>query len=86
MRTQKTPKGAFLRWYGGMTLGGIAKVGQLQYLQPFLMIIFSVLFLGESITWLTIVLAFIVVICVIVGKSEPSAKKESYYEKHVLHK
>ncbi|WP_367888231.1 DMT family transporter [Bacillus wiedmannii] len=77
---------AYIAWYGGMTLGGIAKVGQLQYLQPFLMIIFSVLFLGESITWLTIVLAFIVVICVIVGKSEPSAKKESYYEKHVLHK
>ncbi|PEM20965.1 DMT family transporter [Bacillus wiedmannii] len=77
---------AYIAWYGGMSLGGIAKVGQLQYLQPFLMIIFSVLFLGESITWLTIVLAFIVVICVIVGKSEPSAKKESYYEKHVLHK
>ncbi|HDR8066144.1 DMT family transporter [Bacillus thuringiensis] len=77
---------AYIAWYGGMSLGGIAKVGQLQYLQPFLMIIFSVLFLGESITWLTIVLAFIVVICVIVGKSEPSVKKESYYEKHVLHK
>ncbi|TNP01540.1 DMT family transporter [Bacillus pacificus] len=77
---------AYIAWYGGMSLGGIAKVGQLQYLQPFLMIIFSVLFLGESITWLTIVLAFIVVICVIVGKSEPSVKKESYFEKHVLHK
>ncbi|MFC8056363.1 DMT family transporter [Bacillus cereus] len=77
---------AYIAWYGGMSLGGIAKVGQLQYLQPFLMIIFSVLFLGESITWLTIVLAFIVVICVIVGKSEPSAKKESYHKKHVLHK
>lgn len=77
---------AYIAWYGGMSLGGIAKVSQLQYLQPFLMIIFSVLFLGESITWLTIVLAFIVVICVIVGKSEPSAKKESYYEKHVIHK
>ncbi|HDW3056925.1 TPA: DMT family transporter [Bacillus cereus] len=77
---------AYIAWYGGMSLGGIAKVGQLQYLQPFLMIIFSVLFLGESITWLTIVLAFIVVICVIMGKSEPSVKKESYYEKHVLHK
>ncbi|MGU9544951.1 DMT family transporter [Bacillus cereus] len=77
---------AYIAWYGGMSLGGIAKVGQLQYLQPFLMIIFSVLFLGESITWLTIVLAFIVVICVIVGKSDPSTKNKSYYEKHVLHK
>ncbi|MDZ5610641.1 DMT family transporter [Bacillus pseudomycoides] len=77
---------AYIAWYGGMSLGGIAKVGQLQYLQPFLMIGFSVLFLGESITWLTIVLAFIVVICVIVGKSDPSVKKEAYYEKHLLHK
>ncbi|RHW05907.1 DMT family transporter [Bacillus cereus] len=77
---------AYIAWYGGMSLGGIAKVGQLQYLQPFLMIIFSVLFLGESITWLTIVLAFIVVTCVIVGKKDPSVKKEAYYERHILHK
>lgn len=33
-----------------MSLGGIARVGQIQYLQPFLMIGFSVLFLGEFIT------------------------------------
>ena len=77
---------AYIAWYGGMSLGGIAKVGQLQYLQPFLMIGFSVLFLGESITWLTIVLAFIVVICVIIGKSDPLVKKEVQHEKHILHK
>ncbi|PQQ47414.1 DMT family transporter [Bacillus thuringiensis] len=77
---------AYIAWYGGMSLGGIAKVGQLQYLQPFLMIGFSVLFLGESITWLTIALALIVVICVIVGKSDSSVKKEAYYEKHILNK
>lgn len=65
---------AYVAWYGGMSLGGIARVGQIQYLQPFLMIGFSVLFLGESITWLTIVLAIIVVICVIVGKNAPVIK------------
>ena len=58
---------AYVAWYGGMSLGGISRVGQIQYLQPFMMIGFSVLFLGESITWLTIVLAVIVVGCVIVG-------------------
>ncbi|QCJ44609.1 DMT family transporter [Bacillus sp. S3] len=68
---------AYIAWYGGMSLGGIAKVGQIQYLQPFLMIGFSVLFLGESITWLTIVLAIVVVICVIIGKNAPVIKKES---------
>lgn len=67
---------AYVAWYGGMSLGGIARVGQIQYLQPFLMITFSVLFLGESITWLTIVLAIIVVGCVILGKSAPSNKIE----------
>ncbi|WP_242461749.1 hypothetical protein [Bacillus thuringiensis] len=60
-----------------MFLDDIAKVGQLQYLQPFLIIGFSVLFLFESTTWLTIVLAFIVVICVIVAKSDPTNKKEA---------
>ncbi|PAF16992.1 DMT family transporter [Terribacillus saccharophilus] len=59
---------AYVAWYGGMSLGGIAKVGQIQYLQPFLMIGFSTFFLGESITWLTIVFAIVVVGCVIIGK------------------
>lgn len=68
-----------------MSLGGIARVGQMQYLQPFLMISFSVLFLGESITWLTIVLAIIVVMCVIIGKNTPVTKKETHYNNHVLH-
>lgn len=63
---------AYVAWYGGMSLGGIARVGQIQYLQPFLMIGFSVLFLGESITWITIVLAMIVVLCVIAGKNTDS--------------
>ncbi|NHM32068.1 DMT family transporter [Neobacillus terrae] len=76
---------AYVAWYGGMSLGGIARVGQIQYLQPFLMIGFSVLFLGESVTWLTIVLAIVVVICVIIGKSAPVIKKESHYNNSALH-
>lgn len=76
---------AYVAWYGGMSLGGIARVGQIQYLQPFLMIGFSVLFLGESITWLTIVLAVVVVICVIIGKNAPVIKKESHYNNSFLH-
>lgn len=75
---------AYVAWYGGMSLGGIARVGQIQYLQPFLMIGFSVLFLGESITWLTIGLAIVVVICVIIGKNAPVIKKESHHKNSVL--
>lgn len=75
---------AYVAWYGGMSLGGIARVGQIQYLQPFLMIGFSGLFLGESITGLTIVLALVVVICVIIGKNAPVKKKEVHPKNTVL--
>lgn len=74
---------AYVAWYGGMSFGGIARVGQIQYLQPFLMIGFSVLFLGESITWITIVLAIIVVICVISGKNALVEKKRVHLENNV---
>ncbi|MDR4936852.1 DMT family transporter [Rossellomorea marisflavi] len=62
---------AYVAWYGGMSLGGIAKVGQIQYAQPFFMIGFSFLFLGEPVTWLTIAFAIIVVLCVTIGKEAP---------------
>lgn len=69
---------AYVAWYGGMALGGIARVSQLQYLQPFLMILFATLFLGESITMVTILTAIIVVISVFIGKNAPIAKKNLY--------
>ena len=68
---------AYVAWYGGMALGGIARVSQLQYLQPFLMITFAVLFLGESFTILTIVTAAIVVVSVLIGKNVPIEKRNS---------
>lgn len=69
---------AYVAWYGGgMALGGIARVSQIQYLQPFLMILFATLFLNESISWFTIVVAMIVVISVIVGKNTAITKKDT---------
>ncbi len=62
---------AYVAWYGGMSLGGIAKVEQIQYAQPFFMIGFSFLFLGEPVTWLTIAFAIIVILCVTIGKDAP---------------
>lgn len=76
---------AYVAWYGGMSLGGIARVGQIQYFQPFLMIGFSVLFLGESITWLTIALAIVVVICVKIGNNAPEIKNKPHHKNSVLH-
>ena len=59
---------AYVAWYGGMALGGVARVGQIQYLQPFFMLLFSVLLLNEPFSWLSVVFALIVVFCVVVGK------------------
>lgn len=67
---------AYVAWYGGMSLGGVARIGQIQYLQPFLMIGFSVIFLGEKMTWLTVILAIVVVMCVIIGKNSTIVKTE----------
>jgi len=68
---------AYVAWYGGMAMGGISRVSQIQYLQPFLMIIFAALFLHESITVFTIVIAIAVVLSVIIGKNSSIAKKDS---------
>ncbi|MEE3951682.1 DMT family transporter [Peribacillus frigoritolerans] len=66
---------AYVAWYSGMAMGGIARVSQIQYLQPFLMIVFATVFLDESITFFTIVTAMIVVFSVILGKNAPVTKK-----------
>ncbi|HZH61361.1 MAG TPA: DMT family transporter [Metabacillus sp.] len=66
---------AYVAWYSGMAMGGIARVSQIQYLQPFLMILFATVFLDESITLFTIVIAVIVVFSVIFGKNAPVSKE-----------
>lgn len=68
---------AYVAWYSGMAMGGIARVSQIQYLQPFLMIMFAAAFLGESISLFTIGAAVIVVLSVIIGKNAGVSKKES---------
>ncbi|MFC7391735.1 DMT family transporter [Scopulibacillus cellulosilyticus] len=71
---------AYVAWYSGMAMGGIARVSQIQYLQPFLMILFATVFLDESITFFTLVTAVIVVFSVILGKNAPVSKKGSVSE------
>jgi drug/metabolite transporter (DMT)-like permease len=66
---------AYVAWYSGMAMGGIARVSQIQYLQPFLMIVFATVFLDESITSFTLVTVMIVVFSVILGKNAPVTKK-----------
>lgn len=66
---------AFFAWYRGLALGGIARVGQVQLLQPFLTIAASVAFLGEHLTLATIGFACGVGLCVALGKSAPVVAK-----------
>jgi drug/metabolite transporter (DMT)-like permease len=73
---------AYVAWYSGMAMGGIARVSQIQYLQPFLMILFSAVFLNESITFFTLIIAVLVVFSVILGKNAPVSKKGSVSEKN----
>jgi drug/metabolite transporter (DMT)-like permease len=54
----------FIFWYHGLALGGIARVGQLQLLQPFIGLILAAVLLGEPIAWTMIASAAIVVLCV----------------------
>ncbi|MGF1676980.1 MAG: DMT family transporter [Rivularia sp. (in: cyanobacteria)] len=62
---------AFFAWYRGLATGGIARVSQVQLLQPFLSILLSALFLKEKITYLMICTALIVVISVAIGRKQP---------------
>jgi drug/metabolite transporter (DMT)-like permease len=65
----------FFAWYRGLALGGIARVGQIQLIQPFLTILASALLLGENLKFETIGFAAAVIGCVILGKrTQISAK------------
>lgn len=58
----------FFAWYKGLSLGGVARVGQVQLLQPFLTILASAILLGEPLTFKTLGFAASVVVCVALGK------------------
>lgn len=48
---------AFFAWYRGLALGGVARVGQVQLVQPILTLLWSALFLGEQVSSITIAAA-----------------------------
>ncbi|WP_448204972.1 DMT family transporter [Azospirillum sp. sgz302134] len=54
----------FIFWYRGLALGGIAGVGQLQLLQPFIGLTLAGLLLGEPVAWTMIAVTGLVVLCV----------------------
>ncbi|WP_228863791.1 DMT family transporter [Xenorhabdus sp. PB30.3] len=54
----------FIFWYRGLVQGGIAAVGQLQLLQPFLGLALAASLLGESVSFLMVIVTIGVVFCV----------------------
>ena len=54
----------FFAWYAGLARGGIARVSQVQLLQPILSLVWATIFLREHLGWLTGVVALIVLVSV----------------------
>jgi len=58
----------FFAWYRGLALGGIATVGQVQLVQPFLTIFASAWLLGEQVDVATYVAAALVIGSIAIGR------------------
>ncbi|WP_105385687.1 DMT family transporter [Neorhizobium alkalisoli] len=54
----------FVFWYRGLAQGGIASVGQLQLLQPFLGLALAATLLRESVSWAMFAVTVAVILCV----------------------
>ncbi|MFT4257953.1 MAG: DMT family transporter [Pseudoxanthomonas sp.] len=58
----------FVFWYRGLALGGIASVGQLQLLQPFLGLALAGLLLREPVAWRMLAAMALIVVCVALAR------------------
>ncbi|MDI6103449.1 DMT family transporter [Actinoplanes sp. NEAU-A12] len=55
----------FFAWYAGLARGGIARVGQIQLVQPVLTLLWSALLLGETVGFSSVGAAVLVLACVL---------------------
>lgn len=58
----------FFFWYRGLALGGVARVGQVQLLQPFMSLVGAALLLGEALTLANCAFALAVAAVVFAGR------------------
>ncbi|MFZ6689228.1 DMT family transporter [Undibacterium sp. SXout11W] len=58
----------FLFWYKGLATGGIARVGQVQLLQPFMSLLGAAVIVGESLNLINILFAVAVIVTVSLGR------------------
>ena len=61
----------FFAWYRGLALGGTVRVSQVQLVQPFLSMLFSVPLLGEHLDAVTVGFGLAVIATVFIGKKMP---------------
>jgi drug/metabolite transporter (DMT)-like permease len=61
----------FVVWYAGLSRGGVARVSQLQLAQPVLTLVWSVLFLGESVGASAVITAVVVLLFVLAARRSP---------------
>ena len=55
----------FFPWYAGLARGGVAKIGQVQLVQPLLTLAWSAALLNEHVNAITLFAAVLVVLCVV---------------------
>jgi drug/metabolite transporter (DMT)-like permease len=53
----------FFAWYRGLAIGPIARVSQIQLIQPVLTICWAALLLGEALAWSTVMGGLAVILC-----------------------
>jgi len=58
----------FFFWYEGLAIGGIARVSQVQLIQPFCTLVVASILLGDALTIMNLVFASLVISTVILGK------------------
>lgn len=65
----------FFFWYRGLALGGIARVGQVQLIQPFLTLLGSALLLGEALEADNFLFALVIIAVVAIGRKMPIGRQ-----------
>jgi drug/metabolite transporter (DMT)-like permease len=65
----------FVFWYRGLARGGVARVSQVQLLQPFLGLLGAALLVGEPLTWANAIVALGVLAIVALGRRMPVQRR-----------
>ncbi len=66
---------AYLAWYWALAQGDIGRTGLIQFLQPFLGLLFAVAVLGEVLTWPLVASGLVIVGGVALARSKPAAAR-----------